>query len=112
MSILTPEAEASIVEYMNLNHSGITRTIVQAHGAENPGAVRVIRLTDTHAIFTVGESAQCEVPWPRPLRLRADVREFLLDLYETALDHIDEFRIQKAPRNQHSDVGGAFAASR
>jgi hypothetical protein len=89
VSILTPDAEAFIVEYMNLNHSEITRTIVQAQGGmEDVGAVRLTSLGDTHAVFTVDECRQCRVPWPRTLRRREDVREFLLDLYESALDTI------------------------
>lgn len=101
MSVLSPEAESSIVEYMNLNHPKINLTIVKAHGgAENHGAVRMIRLTDTHAVFAVGGPTQCDVRWPRTLRQPSDVREFLLDLYESALDEAEEFSAQKALQNQ------------
>jgi hypothetical protein len=36
----------------------------------------------------VDESRPCEVQWPRPLKRREDVREFLFELYESALDEI------------------------
>jgi hypothetical protein len=89
LSVLTPEAEAFIIQYMNLSQPESNLAIVKVHGGMNDAVTASLTaLNETHALFCVDESIPCEVQWPRPLKRREDVREFLFELYESALDEI------------------------
>lgn len=89
MSVLSAEAEQFIIEYMNMNHLEVNRTIVQIHGGiVDATAAQLTALNDLDAVFTVDGNKRCVVRWPRPLVRRENVRQYLFELYETALDEI------------------------
>jgi Protein of unknown function (DUF2470) len=82
----TPEVVEFIATYMNENQADALVDIARAHGLSADRA-RVKDLTETAMVLSLAAADReqdAEVPWPRPLQRREDVRMFLLEMQEDA----------------------------
>ena len=88
MSPFDDEIVSAITTYMNGNHPELLLRIIASHGASPQATTAtLVDLSGTAAVFDVeigDDHSRIEVPWTRTITTRAQIREELFELANTA----------------------------